>query len=564
VSENASHGLNLAGAAAFARRDWHEAERLFAAALAAAPRSAEAAANLARVYEVLGRFDDAVELYAGVARWRPRDPAALVRLGIVRYGQERLADAFEAFEAALRIDPMHCLAAVNGGLVASAIGRHEDAVRILRGAVTAHPDDPGAWSALADALRTSCELDEADVAARTACERAPADAQAWLVQGQVAYDRGAVVQAEEAFLRAAALASERHEPPLNLGSLYHGLGRIDEAIASATRAVALARHDPRAHVNLGMSRLLAGDLAGGFAELEWRLQDPVMREQYRRLDAWPRWNGEHLGDGRVLVSLEQGIGDFIFVSRLFPLLHERGVTATVEIPPALVELYRGAPGIDEAIAGRADPERLASFAAQLPLCSLPHVLGGEALKARAVPYLVAGPRRVAQFRARFAALAKRFTVGIVWAGDPNHTLNRFRSCALAEFGALADLAGVAWVSLQKGAREADALTPPAGMELLGLGPELADFADTAAAITALDLVIAVDTSVAHLAGALGAPVWTLHGFGKYWLWGADGARTPWYPTMRLFRQSEPNRWDGLFAQVRSALQEAIHRRVRPF
>jgi tetratricopeptide (TPR) repeat protein len=563
VSENASHGLNLAGAAAFARRDWREAERLFAAALAAQPCSLEAATNLARVYEVLGRLDDAVELYTSVARWKPHDPAALVRLGIVRYGQGRLADALEAFEAALRIDPTHCLAAVNGGLVASAIGRHEDAVRILRGAVTAHPDEAGTWCALADALRVSRELDEADVAARAACERAPTDAQAWLVQGQVAYDRGALAQAEEAFLRAASLAPDRHEPPMNLGVLYHGLGRVEEGIAHTTHAVALAPNDPRAHVNLGMSRLLVGDLAGGFAELEWRLRDPAMPAQFR-LDASPRWNGEHLGGGRVLVSLEQGIGDFIFLSRLFPLLHERGVRATVEIPPALVELYRGTAGIDEAIAGRAEPERLASFAAQLPLCSLPYVLGADALKARAVPYLVADPRRVAQFRARFAALGKRFTVGIVWAGDPNHALDRFRSCALAEFGALADLAGVAWVSLQKGAREADALAPPTGMELLGLGAELADFVDTAAAITALDLVIAVDTSVAHLAGALGAPVWTLHGFGKYWLWGADGTRTPWYPTMRLFRQSEPNRWDGLFAQVRIALQEVVRRGVRPF
>jgi hypothetical protein len=171
--------------------------------------------------------------------------------------------------------------------------------------------------------------------------------------------------------------------------------------------------------------------------------------------------------------------------------------------------------------------------------------------------LVADPDRVAQFRRRFTALGNRLKVGIVWGGDPGHVLDRFRSCDIAEFGVLADLPGIGWVSLQKGARESELQRAPAAMEILPLGPELADFSDTAAAIAALDLVIAVDTSVAHLAGAMGAPVWTLHGFGKYWLWGIDGAETPWYPTMRLFRQHRPNEWSGLFADLRVALQERV-------
>jgi tetratricopeptide (TPR) repeat protein len=558
VNEDDTHALNLAGAAAFARRDWSEAERLFAAALAAAPRSADAAANLARVYEVLGRLEDAAELYTAVSCWKDDDPAPHVRLGFVRYGQERLGEALAAFETALRIDPTHRLAALNAGLLASGMGRYGEAARILRSAVVAHADHAAAWYALANVLRVSGALDDAQIAAHTACEAAPNDAQAWLVRGQVAYDRGDFAPAEEAFHRAATLAPDRHEPPMNLGGLYHGLGRVQDALGCAMQAVARAPQAPRAHVNLGMSRLLAGELAVGFAELEWRLQEPGMREHYRRLQALPRWNGESLDGAPVLVALEQGIGDFVLLSRYFPLLRARGITACIEIPPPLAELYRHVEGIDEAIVGRADPDRLPSFAAHVPLCSLPHVLGVQIpTDAYAVPYLRADPVRAAQFRTRFAAMGKRITVGIVWAGDPAHALDRFRSCALTEFSALADLEGIGWVSLQKGARERDALGPPTGMELLALGPELRDFADTAAAIAALDLVIAVDTSVAHLAGALGAPVWTLHGFGKYWLWGAEGSRTPWYPTMRLFRQTEPNRWDGVFTEVRAALRDAL-------
>ncbi|HYZ15866.1 MAG TPA: tetratricopeptide repeat protein, partial [Candidatus Acidoferrum sp.] len=549
---------------AFARRNWNEAERFLTAAVANDRDGDDARMNLGRVYEVTNRFEEAAAVYAEIAERRPGAAEPLVRLGIVRYGQSLLDEAERAFAAALERDPQHHLAARNLGIIANAGGRYDAAVSVLESVLVAHPEDAEAWAALADSLRALRRLDEAALAARTACERDPGGAQALIVRGKVAYERAAFDEAEESLLAAATSAPERYEPPMNLSGLYHGLGRVDEAIALGARAVTLAPQHPQAHVNLGLSRLLRGEFADGFAELEWRLRDPRARERYRYLERLPLWNGEPLGGRRLLVAQEQGIGDFICWSRLVPELQARGATVALEVPPALAGLYRRFPGVDELIAGVCGDERVDGFAAHLPICSLPHVLGVEhPTSPGQVPYLAADAARVARFRDRFAALGDRLRVGIVWGGDPVHVLDRFRSCDITAFEALADLSGIAWVSLQKGPREVDLQRAPAAMEILPLGPELADFEDTAAAIAALDLVIAVDTSVAHLAGALGAPIWTLHGFGKYWLWGLDGAETPWYPTMRLFRQHRPNEWSGLFADLRTAMQERLRAERAP-
>lgn len=560
-----AQALNLAGAVAFAQRNWPEAERRLTAALAVDPDGDDARMNLGRLYEVTSRFEHAATAYAEIAARRVDAAEPLVRLGIVRYTQSRLVEAERAFEAALDRDPRHRLALRNLGILANAGGRYEAAVGVLESAVRAYPDDVEAWSALADSLRALRRFNEAALAARTACERDPDDAQALIVRGKVAYERGMFDEAEEALLRAAASAPERYEPPMNLGGLYHGLGRVDEAIALAARAVALAPQNSQAHFNLGLSRLLRGDFAEGFAELEWRLRESRSRESYRYLDRIPLWNGEPLEGARLLIAREQGIGDFICWSRLLPQVRARVTTVTLEAPSSLAGLYRGFPGVDELVAGVCEEERIDTFAAHVPICSLPYVLGlrGPTHPAE-IPYLVADPARTARFRRRFAVLGDRLKVGLVWGGDPVHVLDRFRSCDIAAFEALADLRGIAWVSLQKGPRETELQRAPARMEILPLGPELVDFDDTAAAVAALDLVIAVDTSVAHLAGALGASVWTLHGFGKYWLWGLDGAETPWYPTMRLFRQHRPGEWGGLFADLRSALQERLRAQERSF
>lgn len=469
----------------------------------------------------------------------------------MHYGRERLAQACAAFAAALRAVPEHRTAALNLGIAAAQLGDLTTAARALRDAVTAHPDFTEAWLALADALRELRRPDAAGEACREALALDPSSAQAQIVLGQLAYEAGDLVAAEQHFRSAAAAAPERHEPPMNLGVLAKGRGHIDEALAQGRAAVALAPADPLAHFNLAMTALLAGDYAAGFAASEWRLRVPGAVDPYR--DRLPLWHGESLDGGTLLVARDQGIGDFVLWSRLFSLARARGVRVAVECPPALVRLYTNVAGIDELIGGTCDPARLGAFAAHIPTCSLPAVLDLRAPDPSDVPYLHADAARTRAYRERFSRLGKARTIGLVWGGNPAYRLDRFRSPGLAAFGGLAEVADTAWVSLQKGPPERDLDDPPPGLEMLALGPELHDFAETAAAIAALDLVITMDTAVVHVAGALGRPVWVVLGFSHFWLWGIGAATSPWYPTVRLFRQTEPLSWHEPLAAIRAAL-----------
>jgi tetratricopeptide (TPR) repeat protein len=441
----------------------------------------------------------------------------------------------------------------DAGIVENLRGRYEDSVTILEAVVRAAPDDAQAWSALADSQRALRRLDQAEAAVDEALRRDLSSVHARVVRGQLAYDRGAFDRAEAAFASAAELVPNHPEPHLNLGVLAHGLGRVDEALRQLERAVALAPADPLAQFDLGMTRLLVGDFPRGFAACEWRMRDPRLRRLYPWLERLPMWDGSPLEGGTLLIAREQGIGDFLLWARLLPAARARVGRVVVECPPSLAPLYAGFPGIDELIIGTVPFERAPEFAAHVPICSLPFVLGVEA---DAIPPPLPLPvdhDRARAFRSRFAARGYHRSVGIVWAGEPSHTLDRFRSCGLDAFSALAGVPDVGWVGLQKGVAEREALAPPAGLDLLALGDELHAFDDTAAAVAGLDLVITVDTSVAHLAGTLGAPVWLLEGFGNPWLWQLERSDSPWYPTMRIFRQHEPNVWTGLCADVRVAL-----------
>jgi hypothetical protein len=238
-------------------------------------------------------------------------------------------------------------------------------------------------------------------------------------------------------------------------------------------------------------------------------------------------------------------------SRFFAQVKERVERLVIEVPPELFELYRGRDGIDWR-SGRCDAETLADVRAHVSLCSLPFVLGTGARVEAAVPYVTPPDERRGRFRDKLPSANDTLRVGLVWAGSPGHLLDRYRSAPPRAYAALGDLSQITWFSLQKGAHE-----PMKTLPIVDLAPELSDFADTAAAIEALDLILSVDTAVAHLAGAMGKPVWLTSGFGSYWLWQLDRSDSPWYPTARLFRQQRPDDWTSLFDEVRQALKERI-------
>ena len=353
-------------------------------------------------------------------------------------------------------------------------------------------------------------------------------------------------EAVAAYRKALDLRPDFAEVHFNLGNALKEQGKLDEATAAHRRALALNSELAGAHYNLGLALMSLGKLDEGFREYEWRWKTDEFRPREFRQ---PQWSGLRFAGETVLIHAEQGLGDAIQFVRYAPLVRARGGRVVFECPKSLLRLLRGVDGIDHFVA-RGKP--LPSFDFHVPLLSLPHILGTILADIPAdVPYLsvpdgVAAPA--------LEPADGRLRVGIVWQGNTKHKNDRNRSCPLRHFEALARRNDVTLYSLQVGPGAADLKGLATDAPIHDLGARLGDFADTAAAIAELDLVITVDTAVAHLAGAMARPIWTLLPFAPDWRWLLERDDSPWYPTMRLFRQSHQGDWDGVFDRVGRALE----------
>ncbi len=351
--------------------------------------------------------------------------------------------------------------------------------------------------------------------------------------------RGAFGQAEARYRRALAAMPATPELHNNLGVTLCALGRSGEAVASFRRAVALQPGYADAHVNLGMALLTQGALAEGWREYEWRWRMAAYARERSTLTT-PRWRGE-AGNGRLLLHAEQGAGDTLQFCRFAPLAAARGWRVTLSAPASLVRLLRGAPGVAEVVEqGDARPPH----DRHCPLPSLPFALGLDAAPALAA-YLRADPALAGDWRGRLSATATGgLRVGLAWAGSPLLPADARRSLPPVRLARLAGLGRVRLVSLQKGGPAA-----PAALGLIDHTAALHDFADTAALVANLDLVVSVDSAVAHLAAAMGKPVWLLDRFDHCWRWIAGRLDSPWYPTLRIYRQPRPGDWDAVLVAV---------------
>ena len=350
--------------------------------------------------------------------------------------------------------------------------------------------------------------------------------------------------------RAIALNPNLSHPYGNLGNCLADRGDIAGSIAAFEKALALDPNNATAHDGLGLSLLMAGDLQRGWRQQEWRWKKPGFEPQ--RFAGQPHWQGGDLRGKRLLIYVEQGYGDVFQFCRYIPLLAARGATVLLETVPEIQTLMAGLPGVAEVFIGGRNPPACDLVCS---LMSLPLWYGTtlETVPAQ-VPYLSADAALVAQW-AEFFRPTGGLKVGIAWAGRPTHSNDHHRSTTFETFAALADVAGVTFYSLQKGPAAAQAAPAPAGMNLVALGDRLPDFSTTAAVVANLDLVIAVDTAIVHLAGALARPVWTLLPFCPDWRWMLQRDDSPWYPTMRLFRGTRRNDWPGIMGRVKTALHD---------
>lgn len=543
--------------AAFRARHLPEARDLYQRICQADPRDHEAWLMLGTVQAMLGAQTEAEAALRRALTVRPDLPQAQFNLARLLELAGRPAEAVPVWQALLRLQPRqvdhhHAL-----GEVLQRLGRLEEAATAYREAVRLDPGRAESHNNLGVVLQDLGQYAVAETSLRTALRLNPALTAAHANLGNLYQQQGKFEQALSCYRQALALDPSSAATHVSVGFLHKERGEFERALEHFDTAIALQPGYAGAHWNRALVLLLLGRLREGWADYEWRFQCPEVVQQIgRRTFGRPRWDGADLEGRTLLVHAEQGLGDAIQFVRYLPAVAARGGRVILESPPELVTLLQGLAGV-AGVVGRIEG-RLPSLAfdLHLPLMSLPGVFE-TALHTipNAVPYLNADPQRIERWRPRLAG--EGFKVGLVWAGNPRHWNDRNRSCTLADFAPLAAIPGLRFFSLQKGPTAAQAVNPPAGLSLIDLAPELHDFADTAAVIAQLDLVLAVDTSVLHLAGALGRPAWALLPALPDWRWLLGRDDSPWYPTLRLFRQTEPGDWVGVFARVATALRAAL-------
>ena len=499
--------------------------------------------NLGTVYRTLGKLEEAIACYRHAVGLKPDFAAAFNNLGIALLQKGEFGQAQRALERALAAKPDYASAWFNLGNVMAARDEHAKATEHYRQALALDPNHIDALNNLGGALTELGAWDEAIACYQRVLALEPGNAAAHNNFGRVLAQRDELGAAIAHFRDAIALQPLALDAHINLGNVLLEQGDPRAAHQSYARALAIDPAHEAAHWNDGLALLLQGDLAEGFRRWRWNVAAS------KRFAA-PEWHGEELNGATILIHAEQGFGDAIHFARYIPLVAARGGRVIFEAPVELHRLFATMEGVEQVIAF-GDP--LPDFARQCPLLSLPLAFSTTLRNIpNNVPYLRADPDSVAEWRRRIGG--PDLKVGLVWAGRPEHKRDRHRSMALAELAPLAAIPNVAFYALQKGAAVGEAEQAPHGMRLEILSPLLGDFADTAAAIMALDLVISVDTSVAHLAGALGKPVWILNAYAPDWRWLEKRSDSPWYPTAELFRQDASRRWAPVVADAAAELR----------
>jgi tetratricopeptide (TPR) repeat protein len=521
------------------------------------PGHAEAHAALGVALAEQGRLDEAVASLRQALRLRPEHARAHHNLGVALAEQGQLDEAVASLRQALHLRPDYAEACYNLGNTLGKLGRAAEAAAAYRRALEIRPLYADACNNLGLALTEAGLPGEAEVLLRQAVRLRPAFAEGHNNLGLALAAQGRFAEAEAAYGEALRLNPGSVEAHTNLGSAYKEQGRLDEAQACYQFALWLDPSSPSAHWNRALAWLQAGDFERGWAEYEWRWR---RKKSPPRPFRQPRWDGAPLAGRTILLHAEQGLGDTLQFVRYAAAVKARGGTVVLAGPRALLPLLASAPGVDRLVD---DTGALPETDVHAPLLSLPLLLGTTlATVPGEVPYLGADAARVGRWRERLRGLAGR-KVGIVWQGNPGHQWDRHRSAPLAAFAPLARVAGVSLVSLQKG--EGAEQLRAAGLPVHELGEDLdreGAFLDTAAVMRCLDLVVTVDTAAAHLAGALGIPVWVALASIADWRWLRDREDSPWYPSMRLFRQQAPGQWEGVFARMASELHGQSGRRGR--
>ena len=487
----------------------------------------------------------ALAIYRGVLSQNPDHVLALRQAGAIMLHQNNPMAAVELFQHAVRLAPTDADLFHGVGTALRLLGHLDDALRALEAGLKIDPTHAPALHDVALIYRQRGELDRAETLFRAAAvygggqERFEAELQ----RAIALFKQDRLPEAERWFHRAGLLNPNDPRPFINVAMIYRTWGHLDAAVSWLEKAVAVAPDSPEAHWNLANALLVRGDLSRGFEEYEWRFRRAGRGE---RVFSMPRWAGEELRGKTLLLAAEQGLGDVIQYARFAQIFAARGAQVVLECHAGLERLLSTVPGVQSIVTLGQDIPYADYY---LPIMSAPLALRISTSDALATaPYV-----RPAVASREISLPTGKVRVGLVWRGNPRHENDQFRSVPLQALQPILDVEGATFISLQVG----EARSELAGFAIFDAGKDCVDFADTAHVVSQLDVILTVDTAVAHLAGAMGKPVWLLLARGNDWRWFHGRDDSPWYAGMNLYRQAPHREWSAPVRQIAAALRKMI-------
>jgi tetratricopeptide (TPR) repeat protein/ADP-heptose:LPS heptosyltransferase len=476
----------------------------------------EKAIKSAFEYHKSGKLEEAENLCRKILRRQPKNFDILNLFGVIHYQKQEYDSAINYLEKAISINQSNAQVQHNLGL----------------------------------ALFNKSQIDEAIPCFKRAVQLDPLFSDAWLNLGNAFFHKGSFDEAIEYYHKALQSNPNHAEASSNLATCLIEKGQYRQSIDYFKKAILSNPNYARAHFNLSCVLLLLGDFHNGWKEYFWRWG----LEEFSIPDfKQPLWDGSEFSGKTLFIHTEQGFGDMIQIVRYIPLVASRGGKIIIQCQKALLQLVKNVAGVEQVIG---EDEPLPDFDLHFPLLCLPMIFNANLENIPAeVPYIRADALLVKHWKEKMQADTSSVKVGLIWQGNPVHKRDCGRSIAFEKFTSLQRIGNVSFYSLQKGPGSEHAKNPLSGMKLIDFMDEVHDFSDTAALIDNLDLVISVDTSVAHLAGAMGKPVWTLIQSAPDWRWMLDREDSPWYPTMRLFRQPQAGDWDSVIMMVERELRK---------
>jgi tetratricopeptide (TPR) repeat protein len=528
-----------------------EAEKLYLRILEKNPMHAKSKNALGIIAYQRGNIAEAVRLILAATIIRPDFACGYNNLGYLYKRQGQFLNAKDCLEKAIAVRPDYAEALYNLAEVVFTLGQADYAEAYLEKAVAAQPDYVEALFQLAVLNENKSDLAVAERYYQKVLSIQPQHADALIGLGYIAYLQGNFRQAEQYYREVLQFDANHAQALNNMGVIANEQGCAATALKWYDKVLAVNPGDVRAHFNHALQLLKLGDWLAGFIEYEWRLK----QDSYTGLLKWcsgkKRWRGEALQGNRLLICDEQGIGGTLQFIRYLPLVKARGGQVLFATKPGLFRLLKDVPGID-IMYKSVDDIKPTDFELYIPLMSLPLVFGTtpDSIPGQQ-PYIAAAQQNAKYWRERMRG--NKLKVGLVWEGNRYKGKYAGRACRLADYARLAEIAGVQFYSLQKGAAAQQVKEELFG--LVDFTDEIKDFADTAGVVANLDLVITIDTSVAHLSGSMGKAVWTLLPYTADWRWLENREDSPWYPSMRLFRQSTPGDWGEVVERVCTELKK---------